>query len=88
MSVAFLSGASVLASGAIALFFLRYWRETHDRFFLFFAVAFAIFMVNRTLLTVLDDASEGLPLIYLARAFAFGLIVLAILDKNRAPAGE
>ena len=87
MTVAFLSGASVLASGAIALFFLRYWRETQDRFFLFFAVAFAIFMVNRTLLTILDDAGEGRPIVYMARVLAFLLIVLAVVDKNRAARG-
>lgn len=85
MTVAFLSGASVLASAAIALFFLRYWRETGDRLFLFFAGAFAIFMVNRTLLTILDDTSEARPLVYLARAFAFVLIAAAIVDKNRSP---
>ncbi len=85
MTVEFLSGASVLAAAAIALFFLRYWRETGDRLFLFFAVAFAIFMVNRTLLTILDDASEARPVVYLARAFAFVLIAAAIVDKNRSP---
>jgi hypothetical protein len=85
VTVEFFSGASVLAAAAIALFFLRYWRETGDRLFLFFAVAFAIFMVNRTLLTILDDASEARPAVYLARALAFVLIAVAIVDKNRSP---
>lgn len=79
----FLSGASVVAAAAIALFFLRFWRDTDDRFFLLFAIAFAIFAVNRIALSALDDESEARTVVYLARAAAFGLIVLAIVDKNR-----
>ncbi len=79
----FLSGASVVAAAAIALFFLRFWRESGDRFFALFALAFAIFAVNRTLLSALDDESEARTFVYVARAAAFGLIVLAIVDKNR-----
>ncbi len=41
-------------------------------------------MVNRTLLTILDDASEARPVMDLARAFAFVLIAAAIVDKNRS----
>ena len=83
MTLEFLAGASVLASAMIALFFLRFWRQTGDRFFVLFAIAFFIFALNRTALTVLDDESEGRTLLYLARAGAFGLILVAIVDKNR-----
>jgi hypothetical protein len=55
----FLAGASVLASAAVALFFLRFWRDTGDRLFLIFALAFAVFAVNRILLSALDDESEA-----------------------------
>jgi predicted permease len=79
----FLSGASVVAAAAIALFFLRFWRETDDRFFALFALAFAIFAANRIALAALDDESEARTVVYLARAAAFGLIVVAIVDKNR-----
>ena len=82
MTFQFLAGASVLASAAIALFFLRFWRDTADRLFLIFAVAFAVFAVNRVLLSILDDRSEARTAVYLARAIAFGLIALAVLDKN------
>ena len=83
MSVEFLSGASAVAAAAIALFFLAFWRDSGDRFFALFALAFAIFAVNRILLTVLDDESEARTIVYVARALAFGLIVAAIVDKNR-----
>lgn len=82
----FLAGASFVAAVAIALFFARFWRDTGDRFFALFALAFAIFAANRLALTILDDESEARTVIYLARAAAFGLIVAAIVDKNRAPA--
>jgi hypothetical protein len=42
-----LVGGSVLASAAIALFFLRFWQQSRDRLFLIFALAFAVFAVNR-----------------------------------------
>jgi hypothetical protein len=82
----FLAGASFLAAAAIALFFLRFWRDTGDRFFALFALAFAIFAVNRLVLTILDDESEARTVVYVVRAVAFGLIVVAIVDKNRPPA--
>jgi hypothetical protein len=78
----FLAGASVLAAAAIALFFLRFWRDTGDRLFLIFALAFAVFAVNRILLSALGDQSEAQTMVYLARALTFALIALAILDKN------
>ena len=87
MTVAFLNGASVVAAAAIALFFVRFWRDTGDRFFALFAAAFVIFAVNRGVLTALDDDSEARTVVYVARAIAFALIVVAIADKNR-PARE
>lgn len=78
----FLAGASVLASAAVALFFLRFWHDTSDRLFLIFAVAFAVFAVNRVLLSALGDENEAQTAVYLARAVTFGLIALGIADKN------
>ncbi|HVM16976.1 MAG TPA: DUF5985 family protein [Gaiellaceae bacterium] len=82
----FLNGATMLACLAIGLFFFRYWRETRDRLLGIFAVAFWVFAVNRVLLLVLDDEAE--IWVYVSRAAAFLLIILAIVDKNRAPAGR
>jgi 4-hydroxybenzoate polyprenyltransferase len=78
-----LAGGSVIAAAAIALFFLRFWTDTGDRFFALFALAFAIFALNRIALSVLDDESEGRTLVYVARAAAFAVIIAAIVDKNR-----
>ena len=77
-----LIGAIATASCVAALFFLRFWRSTGDRFFLFFALSFFIEAGNRVALALLV-ASELEPVFYLLRVVAYGLIVVAILQKNR-----
>jgi hypothetical protein len=80
---AFLSGATALACFAVAIFFVRFWRETRDRLFLLFAIAFAFMTVNRTVLVVLVPSKESEPWAYLLRLAAFVLIAFAVADKNR-----
>lgn len=81
--VGFLSGAIALGSAAIALFFLRFWRQTADRFFLLFAAAFAVFAGNRVVLLVQRGHGDEGTWAYLIRLVAFLLILAAIVDKNR-----
>ncbi len=79
----FLLGAIAMASLVAALFFLKFWLRTHDRFFLMFAAAFAVDAVNRTTIALLPDVSqEQEPIFYLVRLFTFVLILVAIIDKN------
>lgn len=80
-AVVFMQGASTLASALIALFFLRYWRDTGDRLFMIFALAFAVFAVNRFALMWLEDSDES-GYLYLVRLATFVLILGAIIDKN------
>ena len=42
---AVLSGAVAMASFATTLFFVKFWRQTSDVFFLLFALAFAMWAV-------------------------------------------
>jgi uncharacterized membrane protein HdeD (DUF308 family) len=78
-----LSGAIAVASLIAALFFLRFWRQTRDRFFLFFALSFLLEGCNRVALALLERATEDEPLFYSVRVLAYGLIVAAIWQKNR-----
>lgn len=78
-----LAGAIAMASCVAALFFLRFWRQTRDSFFLFFAAAFALDAVTRIVLTVGDLSEETEPLAYLGRLVTFCLIIIAIVRKNR-----
>jgi hypothetical protein len=82
----FVAGAICLAYLVAALFFLRFWKETRDRLFAMFAVAFAVLAANRALLVLLREMHEAHSWLYLFRLLAFMLILAAILDKNRASA--
>ena len=76
------SGAIAMASFIIALFFLRFWRDSRDRFFLYFALSFGIEGVHRIVSALSYDDNEDSPLHYLVRLLAYGLILWAILEKN------
>jgi len=78
--VQFLSGALVAGYAVVGLFFLRFWRETRDRLFAFFSVAFFILAVQRTLVVMTESSTA----VYLVRLTAFVLILWAIYDKNRS----
>lgn len=77
-------GAIAMASLVAAIFFLRFWRTTGDRFFLLFALAFAIDAGTRLALSISDVSAEYEPFFYGSRLITFGLILVAIVDKNRA----
>jgi uncharacterized membrane protein HdeD (DUF308 family) len=77
-----ITGMIAMASLIIALFFLRFWRNTRDRFFLYFALSFGIEGVHRIVATMTFDETEDSPLHYLVRLLAYGLIIWAILEKN------
>ncbi len=78
-----LLGAIAALSLVAALFFFRFWRRSGDRFFLYFALSFAIEAVNRVALGLSEPASETEPLFYGVRVLAYGLIAFAIWQKNR-----
>lgn len=77
-----LLGAIAAACFIVALFFLRFWKTSHDRFFLFFAIAFIVEGISRIALGAINYTSEEEPLIYLLQLAAFVIILYAIIDKN------
>jgi hypothetical protein len=79
----FLQGAITLACLAIGLKFLRYWRLSRDRFFVWFAVAFWMFAAGWVLRVFAPDIGEHGYVVFLPRLLGFLLILAAILDKNR-----
>jgi hypothetical protein len=80
-----LMGAVAMASFVAMLFFLRYWRQTSDGFFLLFAAAFGVDAATRTVLALWRLPEDTEPLVYLARLLTFVLIIAAIAVKNRRP---
>jgi hypothetical protein len=81
--VTFLYGAAAMGCAVIGLFFWRFWRQSLDRLFLMFALAFWILAVDRTVLGVLTFATEWREYVFLLRLLAFCLILYGIIDKNR-----
>jgi hypothetical protein len=76
-------GAVAMGALAIGLVFLRLWRQTHDRFFFWFALSFMVQAVNRVALSLTPEPNEASPWHYGIRFVAYLLILVAILGKNR-----
>jgi hypothetical protein len=79
----FLWGALTVQTAIAALFFVRYWRVSGDRFFGYFALAFAFMTMNWIVLSVIEPQLEVTHYAYLLRLAAFILIIVGIVDKNR-----
>lgn len=77
-----LLGAIAMASLVAGLFFLRFWRDTNDRLFLYFAISFLVEGINRAALALSADPNEGRPFFYFVRFLSFLLILIAIAQKN------
>jgi hypothetical protein len=78
-----LLGAVVMGDAIAALFFVRFWKMTGDRFFLFFAASFVAIAVSRV---VVDEAVPPLgheALGYMIRILSYLFIIAGILYKNR-----
>lgn len=84
----FISGAILMACWVVGLFFYRFWRSTRDRFFAMFALAFWLLGLERVILAWLNLIDESRSFVYLIRSLAFLVIVVAIVDKNRAGGGQ
>ena len=80
------TGAICMGSLVIALFFLRFWRKTHDRLFGLFAGAFGLLAVNWIALAFTSRDETLRTFLYGVRLVAFVMILAAIVDKNRSRA--
>ena len=79
----FITGAIVALCGVASLCFWHFRRQTGERFFALFALAFATLGINFIFLAAGDRDSEFRPTLYLIRLAAFTLIIAAIVDQNR-----
>ena len=79
----FLYGASAMGCVVAGLYFLRFWRESFDRLFLMFALAFWLLAANYALLGTIQFANENRVYVFTVRLVAFCLILYGIFDKNR-----
>ncbi len=79
----FLLGAIAMTSLVASAFFFRFWRDTHDRLFFLFGLAFLVDALDRLGIALSDRPNEGHPLLNVVRFVSFALIIVAIIDKNR-----
>lgn len=80
----FLWGMLTATHLVAALFFLRSWRTSGDRFFAYFAAAFAAMAAEWAALAVTPQADPTRYYLYVVRLLAFVLIIVGIAAKNRA----
>ena len=80
----FLQGATAMGCAAAALVFFRFYRQSIDRFFLWFSLAFVILSIDYAILGTIALATEWRVYVFGLRLVAFGLILAAIGEKNRA----
>jgi len=78
----YLAGAITLGYLLVGIFFLRFWRRTSDTLFAIFALAFFVLAGNQAIVTLSGIEREALSWVYLLRAAAFTLIIIAIVAKN------
>jgi hypothetical protein len=77
-----ISGAIAALSLVAALFFLRFWRSSRDKFFLWFAISFGIEGLNRMAMAITRQANEDTPVHYVVRLVSYLVILYAIVEKN------
>lgn len=78
-------GLLSMASLVAAVFFLRFWRETRERLFAFFSLAFLGLGATWLGLAIInhpaDEAQQEYA--YVVRLVAFVILLIGIIDKNR-----
>lgn len=79
-----IAGALVMGYLVSSLFFFRFWKNSRDRLFLLFGLAFLLLAVQRVVLLFTQADYPVMP--YVLRLAAFVTILYAIYDKNRKPA--
>jgi hypothetical protein len=80
----FFDGVTLALAMIAALAFLRYFRRTRDRMFLFFAAAFFLYGLNRIVFQFRISAGDFANMwLYVIRIIAFAIVIAGVVDKNR-----
>ena len=91
IAASLLSGISLATFAASGLFFLKFWRASHDRFFLLFSIACWLIAFERMVAFFVipvhqpqqAESAEASSWVYLIRLSAFLVVLAAIYLKNR-----
>jgi hypothetical protein len=80
-----LNGAVIMGYAVASVFFLKFWRRTGDRLFLAFFASFLLLGAVPLLTAWLNIPREEQSAVYLLRAAAFMIIIVAIMINSRRP---
>lgn len=80
----FLLGFIAACSLVGGLFFLRFWRSTHDPLFLAFMIFFVVQGLSNAAILGLPHPNEGNPVLFIVRLLSVLVVLAAILAKNLA----
>jgi hypothetical protein len=78
----FFSGVTATGNLIAAAFFLRFWSQSREGLFLFFAGAFALFAVTPILIGLLNIPQTQQSEFFLFRLAGFVLIIIGIAWTN------
>ena len=78
----FIFGLLTMVSAIIALFFLKFFRESRDRLFGFFSAAFAVLACDWLVQASVIPSHDCQHYLFLIRLLAFTLIIVGVVDKN------
>lgn len=81
--LAVLNGAVIMGYAVASLFFLKFWAKTGDRLFLAFCASFLLLAAVPLLTVWLSIPREEQSVVYLLRAAAFMIIIVAIVMNSR-----
>ena len=84
MLSSFLFGAIAMGYVVAGLFFAKFWRRSGDLLFGIFALAFWLLALSQTIVALIAVPREEQSWVYVLRLIAFGLIIVAIVQKNAA----
>jgi hypothetical protein len=80
--IPFLNGVTACASLLAGLAFLRFYRQTSDRLFMWFAFAFWTLSSHWIALAVAQPPDEARHWFFVLRLAGFVLILVAVAEKN------
>lgn len=81
--VSVIQGAVAMGCAVAGVFFLRFWQQSRDRLFLWFASAFWLLAISYVLLGLIPLATEWRVYIFVVRLLAFCTILYGVFEKNR-----
>lgn len=78
----FLSGVFFMGLATSSLIFFRCWKETNDKLFRYFALAFMLMALERIPLAIFLYMKEPTSWVYLFRLAGFLVLLKGIVEKN------